>query len=82
MNSMCGTGLYQIDGLEIVDSIDIDTPFGKPSDSIKIAKFDERVAAFLPRHGVGHRYLPTLQTQPRLEHTAKKNVSLYPFFPV
>jgi 5'-methylthioadenosine phosphorylase len=54
-----GTGLYQIDGLEIVDSVDIDTPFGKPSDSIKIARFGERKAAFLPRHGVGHRYLPT-----------------------
>lgn len=54
-----GTGLYQIDGLEIVDSVDIDTPFGKPSDSIKIAQFGDRKAAFLPRHGVGHRYLPT-----------------------
>ena len=54
-----GTGLYQIEGLEIVDSVDIDTPFGKPSDSIKIAQFGDRKAAFLPRHGVGHRYLPT-----------------------
>lgn len=54
-----GTGLYQIDGLEIVDSVDIDTPFGNPSDSIKIARFGDRKAAFLPRHGVGHRYLPT-----------------------
>ena len=54
-----GTGLYQVDGLEIVDIVDIDTPFGKPSDSIKIAQFGDRKAAFLPRHGVGHRYLPT-----------------------
>jgi 5'-methylthioadenosine phosphorylase len=54
-----GTGLYQIDGLEIVDSVYIDTPFGKPSDSIVIAQLGDRKAAFLPRHGVGHRFLPT-----------------------
>ena len=54
-----GTGLYQIDGLEIIDSVDIDTPFGKPSDSIVIAQLGDRKAAFLPRHGVGHRFLPT-----------------------
>jgi len=54
-----GTGLYQIDGLEIVDSVDIDTPFGKPSDNIIIAQLGNRKAAFLPRHGVGHRFLPS-----------------------
>jgi 5'-methylthioadenosine phosphorylase len=54
-----GTGLYNIEGLEIVDSIDMDTPFGIPSDSVKVAMLGERKAAFLPRHGVGHRFLPT-----------------------
>jgi 5'-methylthioadenosine phosphorylase len=54
-----GTGLYQIEGMEITDSVDIDTPFGKPSDSIKVARYGERTAAFLPRHGIGHRYLPS-----------------------
>jgi 5'-methylthioadenosine phosphorylase len=54
-----GTGLYQIEGVVITDSVDIDTPFGKPSDCIKIARYGERTAAFLPRHGVGHRYLPS-----------------------
>ncbi len=54
-----GTGLYEIDGVEIVESVNIDTPFGEPSDSIKIAGYGDRKAAFLPRHGVGHRFLPT-----------------------
>jgi 5'-methylthioadenosine phosphorylase len=54
-----GTGLYQIEGLEVIDSVDVDTPFGKPSDSIKIARYKDRRVAFLPRHGVGHRFLPS-----------------------
>jgi 5'-methylthioadenosine phosphorylase len=54
-----GTGLYSMENISIVESIDLDTPFGKPSDSIKIARINDREAAFLPRHGIGHRYLPT-----------------------
>jgi 5'-methylthioadenosine phosphorylase len=54
-----GTGLYRIEGMEIIDSVDIDTPFGKPSDSIVISSFKGKRAAFLPRHGVGHRFLPS-----------------------
>jgi 5'-methylthioadenosine phosphorylase len=54
-----GTGLYQIEGMTVRDSIDVKTPFGKPSDSIKIAQYNGRKIAFLPRHGTGHRYLPT-----------------------
>ena len=54
-----GTGLYQIDGMEIIDTIDLNTPFGKPSDSIKIARYGGWEAAFLPRHGSGHRFLPS-----------------------
>ena len=54
-----GTGLYKIEGIEIKDEIDIDTPFGKPSDKITVTSFDGVNVAFLPRHGVGHRFLPT-----------------------
>ena len=54
-----GTGLYKIDGIEIKEELDIDTPFGKPSDKITIANIDGKDVAFLPRHGVGHRFLPT-----------------------
>ena len=54
-----GTGLYKIEGITIKEELDIDTPFGKPSDRISIADIDGVNVAFLPRHGVGHRYLPT-----------------------
>ena len=56
-----GTGLYKIEGIgiEIKEEIDINTPFGKPSDKITIANIDGINVAFLPRHGVGHRFLPT-----------------------
>ncbi|MCD6396690.1 MAG: S-methyl-5'-thioadenosine phosphorylase [Spirochaetaceae bacterium] len=54
-----GTGLYKIEGIKIKDEIDIETPFGKPSDKITVASFDGANVAFLPRHGVGHRFLPT-----------------------
>jgi 5'-methylthioadenosine phosphorylase len=54
-----GTGLYQMTGVQVTDSISIDTPFGKPSDSVTIARIGNTEAAFLPRHGVGHRFLPS-----------------------
>ena len=54
-----GTGLYDIEGLTDIEEIDIDTPFGKPSDTITIGKLDGVGIAFLPRHGKGHRILPT-----------------------
>lgn len=54
-----GTGLYSMDDITIIDSIDLKTPFGDTSDSIKIARVKNRDIAFLPRHGVGHRLLPS-----------------------
>ncbi len=54
-----GTGLYQIEGMSVTDSIDIETPFGRPSDSIIRATYAGRELFFLPRHGRGHRILPT-----------------------
>jgi len=54
-----GTGLYQMTGVQVTDSVSVDTPFGKPSDCITIARVGNAEAAFLPRHGVGHRYLPS-----------------------
>ncbi len=54
-----GTGLYDIEGLTDVEEVEIDTPFGKPSDAIVIGKLDGVGIAFLPRHGKGHRILPT-----------------------
>ena len=53
-----GTGLYQIDGLKVLEEIEIDTPFGKPSDSFVIGLLEEKRVAFLSRHGRGHHILP------------------------
>jgi 5'-methylthioadenosine phosphorylase len=53
-----GTGLYEIDGLKDVREVNLDTPFGKPSDSIVLGKLGGVGVAFLPRHGRGHRILP------------------------
>ncbi len=54
-----GTGLYDIEGLTDIEQVNIDTPFGKPSDAITIGKLEEVGIAFLPRHGRGHRISPT-----------------------
>lgn len=54
-----GTGLYEIEGAKIVERIDIDTSWGRPSDTITIAELEGITAAFLPRHGIGHRILPS-----------------------
>jgi len=54
-----GTGLYDIDGLTDIEEVNIDTPFGKPSDSITIGRLEGVGIAFLPRHGKGHRISPT-----------------------
>jgi len=54
-----GSGLYQLPGARVIDVIDIPTPFGMPSDIITIADIGGINTAFLPRHGVGHRILPT-----------------------
>jgi 5'-methylthioadenosine phosphorylase len=55
-----GSGIYKVDGLKILDERRIRTPFGDPSDRITIGTFDgERKIAFLPRHGKGHRIMPS-----------------------
>ena len=54
-----GSGLYEMEGLTEVHEVDMDTPFGKPSDAIVIGKLGDKAVAFLPRHGRGHRISPT-----------------------
>lgn len=54
-----GSGLYDMDGMTNVDYIDVDTPFGKPSDSVVVGTLEGTRVAFLPRHGRGHRINPT-----------------------
>jgi 5'-methylthioadenosine phosphorylase len=54
-----GSGLYQMPELKDVEEVPVDTPFGKPSDSFFIGTLEGVRVAFLPRHGRGHRILPT-----------------------
>jgi 5'-methylthioadenosine phosphorylase len=55
-----GSGLYQIDGIKILDEIAIKTPFGEPSDKYIITEYKGKKVVFLPRHGKGHKYPPHL----------------------
>ncbi len=54
-----GTGVYDSDAFENVREINVDTPFGRPSDKILVGDFEGRRVAFLPRHGRGHVHSPT-----------------------
>jgi 5'-methylthioadenosine phosphorylase len=54
-----GTGLENVEGMTDIKQVDLDTPFGKPSDVITIGKLDNIGIAFLPRHGRGHFISPT-----------------------
>jgi 5'-methylthioadenosine phosphorylase len=54
-----GSGLYEIEELEIEDQVKVDTPFGEPSDEFVIGSLAGIRVAFLPRHGKGHRIPPT-----------------------
>jgi 5'-methylthioadenosine phosphorylase len=54
-----GSGVYDIEALANVEERHISTPFGDPSDSIVIGTLSGRQIAFLPRHGRGHRLMPT-----------------------
>ncbi len=51
-----GSGLYAL--LDTADTRKVDTPYGAPSDAITIAEVGGRRVAFLPRHGVDHRFPP------------------------
>jgi len=54
-----GSGLYQMQGLEKVREIEVKTPFGRPSEKFIKGMVGETEMVFLPRHGKGHRWLPT-----------------------
>ena len=54
-----GSGIYQLEGLTGVESLKMDTPFGAPSDEFVRGKLGGREVVFLPRHGRGHRLMPS-----------------------
>jgi 5'-methylthioadenosine phosphorylase len=54
-----GSGVYDVEALEDVEELDIKTPFGDPSDSVVVGSLSGVRVAFLPRHGRGHRIMPS-----------------------
>lgn len=54
-----GTGLAHFPGLEEVREVLVHTPFGPPSSPLRVGRLEGVQIAFLARHGVGHRLLPT-----------------------
>ena len=53
-----GSGLYKMGIIDDTEEIDVNTPFGKPSDKITLGKISGVEVAFLPRHGKGHAIAP------------------------
>jgi len=53
-----GSGVYNMNGMETVEEIKVDTPYGEPSDAIIMGKLEGRNVAFLPRHGRKHAIPP------------------------
>lgn len=53
-----GTGVYEMDGLTDVEEVQVDTPFGAPSDRLVTGRLGDAKMVFLARHGRGHRILP------------------------
>src|SRR5215813_1687879 len=54
-----GSGLYELPGLEAMEHTRVRTPFGDPSDEVVVGRLGSTRLLFLPRHGRGHRLLPS-----------------------
>lgn len=54
-----GSGLYEIEGLTAQEWAPVETPFGAPSDEFLTGQLSGRDVVFLPRHGRGHRLMPS-----------------------
>jgi 5'-methylthioadenosine phosphorylase len=54
-----GSGLYGVKDLQPIEEVCLSTPFGAPSDAVMIGRWNGVTVAFLPRHGRGHRIMPS-----------------------
>lgn len=54
-----GSGLYALEGITEVETVSVNTPWGKPSDDPVIGELDDVRLIFLPRHGKGHKLMPS-----------------------
>ncbi len=70
-----GSGLYDIEGAQLIEQLDIETPWGKPSDMIDVMEIEGQRIAFLPRHGKGHP-LPPHQLNFRANIAALKMIGV------
>src|SRR6202163_2689568 len=54
-----GSGFYDLPGLENIEELSIDSPWGEPSDRLRRGEIGGKAAVFLARHGRGHRVPPS-----------------------
>jgi len=54
-----GSGLYALEGITEVETVSVDTPWGKPSDDPVVGELGDVRLIFLPRHGKGHKLMPS-----------------------
>ncbi|MDI9407107.1 MAG: S-methyl-5'-thioadenosine phosphorylase [Chitinophagaceae bacterium] len=54
-----GSGLYAMEGLDDLREITLETPYGTPSDSLRLGRIGDLDVVFLARHGRHHSYTPT-----------------------
>jgi len=54
-----GSGFYNIEDLERIEDVSVDTPWGRPSDKYSLLNYQGKGIIFLPRHGRDHKLLPS-----------------------
>lgn len=54
-----GSGIYDLPGLENAEWVQVESPWGDPSDQVRIGYIDGLKVVFMPRHGRGHVYAPS-----------------------
>ena len=54
-----GSGLYAMDGLEDIQEVELETPYGRPSDNLRLGRLGDLEVVFLARHGRHHSLSPT-----------------------
>ena len=54
-----GSGIYDLPGITDVREEHVSTPWGEPSDSLRVGRVGATQVVFLPRHGRGHRIPPS-----------------------
>lgn len=53
-----GSGVYNLEGINIIEEIEVTTPYGKPSSAVMLMELEGQQFLFIPRHGKGHTVLP------------------------